>query len=299
MEKDTYLIDMYNKLKGTSKANFNNHITETQNVCSVFESSLKNVKERVTKAEWDDDIETLVELNLEEVTKFKNYCNHYVESVIIPLAEKTELLENRLKAYVEGPKKTDSVAVELKDTYFENAFNVNKIDDWIAEPYSFRRIVDEYYVPTDDLLDGGSASVDKLVDDFESYVVIKKLFLQQVMDTINAILAMMKDKMETSFVRSKLTDALDKASSGSSEVAMLDDENLRKSCYETIKEIAVLLDDDFMILQANRGLSDAGSKISHYTIRAKAVGGGASDGSGDVLDSIDGLGWYTTVPSSK
>ena len=165
MEKDTYLIDMYNKLKGTSKANFNNHITETQNVCSVFESSLKNVKERVTKAEWDDDIETLVELNLEEVTKFKNYCNHYVESVIIPLAEKTELLENRLKAYVEGPKKTDSVAVELKDTYFENAFNVNKIDDWIAEPYSFRRIVDEYYVPTDDLLDGGSASVDKLVDD--------------------------------------------------------------------------------------------------------------------------------------
>ena len=285
MEKDTYLIDMYNKLKGTSKANFNNHITETQNVCSVFESSLKNVKERVTKAEWDDDIETLVELNLEEVTKFKNYCNHYVESVIIPLAEKTELLENRLKAYVEGPKKTDNVAVEVKDTYFENAFNVNKIDDWIAEPYLFRRIVDEYYVPTDDLLDGGSASVDKLVDD--------------LLGKANEILAMMKDKMETSFVRSKLTDALDKASSGSSEAVMLDDENLRKSCYETIKEIAVLLDDDFMILQANRGLSDAGSKISHYTIRAKAVGGGASDGSGDVLDSIDGLGWYTAVPSSK
>lgn len=295
MEKDTYLIDMYNKLKGTSKANFNNHITETQNVCSVFESSLKNVKERVTKAEWDDDIETLVELNLEEVTKFKNYCNHYVESVIIPLAEKTELLENRLKAYVEGPKKTDSVAVEVKDTYFENAFNVNKIDDWIAEPYSFRRIVDEYYVPTDDLLDGGSASVDKLVDD-----LLGKANEYRKNDVpADEILAMMKDKMETSFVRSKLTDALDKASSGSSEVAMLDDENLRKSCYETIKEIAVLLDDDFMILQANRGLSDAGSKISHYTIRAKAVGGGASDGSGDVLDSIDGLGWYTAVPSSK
>ena len=295
MEKDTYLIDMYNKLKGTSKANFNNHITETQNVCSVFESSLKNVKERVTKAEWDDDIETLVELNLEEVTKFKNYCNHYVESVIIPLAEKTELLENRLKAYVEGPKKTDSVAVEVKDTYFENAFNVNKIDDWIAEPYSFRRIVDEYYVPTDDLLDGGSASVDKLVDD-----LLGKANEYRKNDVpADEILAMMKDKMETSFVRSKLTDALDKASSGSSEVAMLDDENLRKSCYETIKEIAVLLDDDFMILQANRGLSDAGSKISHYTVRAKAVGGGASDGSGDVLDSIDGLGWYTAVPSSK
>ena len=295
MEKDTYLIDMYNKLKGTSKANFNNHITETQNVCSVFESSLKNVKERVTKAEWDDDIETLVELNLEEVTKFKNYCNHYVESVIIPLAEKTELLENRLKAYVEGPKKTDSVAVELKDTYFENAFNVNKIDDWIAEPYSFRRIVDEYYVPTDDLLDGGSASVDKLVDD----LLGKANEFRKNDVPADEILAMMKDKMETSFVRSKLTDALDKASSGSSEAVMLDDENLRKSCYETIKEIAVLLDDDFMILQANRGLSDAGSKISHYTVRAKAVGGGASDGSGDVLDSIDGLGWYTAVPSSK
>lgn len=295
MEKDTYLIDMYNKLKGTSKANFNNHITETQNVCSVFESSLKNVKERVTKAEWDDDIETLVELNLEEVTKFKNYCNHYVESVIIPLAEKTELLENRLKAYVESPKKTDSVAVEVKDTYFENAFNVNKIDDWIAEPYSFRRIVDEYYVPTDDLLDGGSASVDKLVDE-----LLGKANEYRKNDVpADEILAMMKDKMETSFVRSKLTDALDKASSGSSEAVMLDDENLRKSCYETIKEIAVLLDDDFMILQANRGLSDAGSKISHYTIRAKAVGGGASDGSGDVLDSIDGLGWYTVVPSSK
>ena len=295
MEKDTYLIDMYNKLKGTSKANFNNHITETQNVCSVFESSLKNVKERVTKAEWDDDIETLVELNLEEVTKFKNYCNHYVESVIIPLAEKTELLENRLKAYVEGPKKTDSVAVEVKDTYFENAFNVNKIDDWIAEPYSFRRIVDEYYVPTDDLLDGGSASVDKLVDD----LLGKANEFRKNDVPADEILAMMKDKMETSFVRSKLTDALDKASSGSSEAVMLDDENLRKSCYETIKEIAVLLDDDFMILQANRGLSDAGSKISHYTVRAKAVGGGASDGSGDVLDSIDGLGWYTAVPSSK
>ena len=295
MEKDTYLIDMYNKLKGTSKANFNNHITETQNVCSVFESSLKNVKERVTKAEWDDDIETLVELNLEEVTKFKNYCNHYVESVIIPLAEKTELLENRLKAYVEGPKKTDSVAVEVKDTYFENAFNVNKLDDWIAEPYSFRKIVDEYYVPTDDLLDGGSASVDKLVDD----LLGKANEFRKNDVPADEILAMMKDKMETSFVRSKLTDALDKASSGSSEAVMLDDENLRKSCYETIKEIAVLLDDDFMILQANRGLSDAGSKISHYTIRAKAVGGGASDGSGDVLDSIDGLGWYTAVPSSK
>ena len=295
MEKDTYLIDMYNKLKGTSKANFNNHITETQNVCSVFESSLKNVKERVTKAEWDDDIETLVELNLEEVTKFKNYCNHYVESVIIPLAEKTELLENRLKAYVEGPKKTDSVADEVKDTYFENAFNVNKIDDWIAEPYSFRRIVDEYYVPTDDLLDGGSASVDKLVDE----LLGKANEFRKNDVPADEILAMMKDKMETSFVRSKLTDALDKASSGSSEAVMLDDENLRKSCYETIKEIAVLLDDDFMILQANRGLSDAGSKISHYTVRAKAVGGGASDGSGDVLDSIDGLGWYTTVPSSK
>lgn len=295
MEKDTYLIDMYNKLKGTSKANFNNHITETQNVCSVFESSLKNVKERVTKAEWDDDIETLVELNLEEVTKFKNYCNHYVESVIIPLAEKTELLENRLKAYVEGPKKTDNVAVEVKDTYFENAFNVNKIDDWIAEPYSFRKIVDEYYVPTDDLLDGGSASVDKLVDD----LLGKANEFRKNDVPADEILAMMKDKMETSFVRSKLTDALDKASSGSSEAVMLDDENLRKSCYETIKEIAVLLDDDFMILQANRGLSDAGSKISHYTIRAKAVGGGASDGSGDVLDSIDGLGWYTAVPSSK
>ena len=295
MEKDTYLIDMYNKLKGTSKANFNNHITETQNVCSVFESSLKNVKERVTKAEWDDDIETLVELNLEEVTKFKNYCNHYVESVIIPLAEKTELLENRLKAYVEGPKKTDSVAVEVKDTYFENAFNVNKLDDWIAEPYSFTKIVDEYYVPTDDLLDGGSASVDKLVDD-----LLNKANEYRKNDVpADEILAMMKDKMETSFVRSKLTDALDKASSGSSEAVMLDDENLRKSCYETIKEIAVLLDDDFMILQANRGLSDAGSKISHYTVRAKAVGGGASDGSGDVLDSIDGLGWYTVVPSSK
>ena len=295
MEKDTYLIDMYNKLKGTSKANFNNHITETQNVCSVFESSLKNVKERVTKAEWDDDIETLVELNLEEVTKFKNYCNHYVESVIIPLAEKTELLENRLKAYVEGPKKTDSVAVEVKDTYFENAFNVNKLDDWIAEPYSFRKIVDEYYVPTDDLLDGGSASVDKLVDD----LLGKANEFRKNDVPADEILAMMKDKMETSFVRSKLTDALDKASSGSSEAVMLDDENLRKSCYETIKEIAVLLDDDFMILQANRGLSDAGSKISHYTVRAKAVGGGASDGSGDVLDSIDGLGWYTAVPSSK
>lgn len=295
MEKDTYLIDMYNKLKGTSKANFNNHITETQNVCSVFESSLKNVKERVTKAEWDDDIETLVELNLEEVTKFKNYCNHYVESVIIPLAEKTELLENRLKAYVEGPKKTDSVAIEVKDTYFENAFNVNKIDDWIAEPYSFRKIVDEYYVPTDDLLDGGSASVDKLVDD-----LLDKANEYRKNDVpADEILAMMKDKLESSFDRAKLIDALDKSSSGSDEVAMLDSENLRKSCYETIKEIAVLLDDDFMILQANKGLSDAGSKISHYTVRAKAVGGGASDGSGDVLDSIDGLGWYTTVPSSK
>ena len=54
-----------------------------------------------------------------------------------------------------------------------------------------------------------------------------------------------------------------------------------------------------MLLQANKGLSDAGSKISEYTIRAKAVGGGASDGSGDILDSIDEIGVYTAVDSRK
>ncbi len=295
MAKDTYLVDMYNKLKGTSKANFNNHITESQNVCSVFESSLKNVKERVTKAEWDDDIETLVELNLEEVTKFKNYCNSYVETVIIPLAEKTELLENRLKAYVEGSKKEESAYFEVKDTYFENAFKVNKLDDWIAEPYSFRKIVDEYYKPTDELLDDGSASVDRLVDE----IVTKANTYRKNNVPADEILAMIKDKIESSFVRAKQEDSLEKATSGPSEVIMLDDETMRKNCYETIKDIATLLDDEFMLLQANKGLSDAGSKISEYTVRAKAVGGGASDGSGDILDSIDEIGVYTAVDSSK
>lgn len=295
MAKDTYLIEMYNKLKGTTKANFNNHITESQNVCSVFESSLKNVKERVTKAEWDDDIETLVELNLEEVTKFKNYCNDYMENVITPLAEKTELLENLLKTYVEGSEKLEknNNLVEVKDKYFEDAFHANKIDDWIAEPYKFRRLLDEYYKPTDTLVDEGSASIDLLVDEF----LAEASTLRKEDVSTDEILTVLKDKVENNLVRTKVVNLEDQFVDKIDAVA-LDGEQLRKECYEAIKDIATLLDDDDMILTATKGINEASSNITTFTVKAKAVSGGASDGSGDVYDSIDKVG-YMEVPTGK
>ena len=87
MAKDTYLVEMYNKLKGMSKANFNGYITNAQNVNDGFSKALASVRGVATKNDWDDDIETLVELNFEKVEKYINYCKNYSETVVIPLSE--------------------------------------------------------------------------------------------------------------------------------------------------------------------------------------------------------------------
>lgn len=255
MAKDTYLIEIYNKLKGMSKANFNGYITNAQNVNDSFSKALTNVRDVVTKNDWNDDIENLVELNFEKVEKYINYCKNYSEAVVIPLSEQSEILESRLNAYV-GDTNVETTTVETqKDTYFETAFG--DIDAWLSDPFEFRKMVDNYYTPKDEYLSKGTYEIDKMIDD-ALYVGIQG---HDANKSTEEIIQEVKEKIEPYFNRSQTTEAGKELKQEISKEDEIKQETLRKECYETIKEIGKLLKDDEKISLATAKISEIDSNI--------------------------------------
>lgn len=283
MAKDTYLIDLYSKVKGVSKADFNAYITDTQGLNKNFLNSLNNFKSSISSNNWSDDIESLVELTNDEVKKYTKYIQDYLDTVVIPLSSKTEELETRLKKYVNEESKEVIETTPVVDTYFEDAFS--DIDIWIKSPSIFRKKVDDYYTPKDEYLSQGTFAIDKMIDDALYFAMQDYNSGKKSSEVINNL----KERIDPYFNRSKKITVEKTTQDDSSIGNEIDLEKLKKECYETIKDIHTILGDLDAIARTESKISEIGSTIALLSANHNGFGSTSSEFDGKSSSSLTGL----------
>ena len=294
MEHDNYLIEMYKKICGVSKSNFNAYISNEEKAFSDLKTSLSKVGSELGGSSWNDDIKSYFDQTYDSYKELLNYCVNYNNDVIVPVANKTEELETKLKAYVTGSNLIESSndpSASEKEKFYQKVFE--NMAEWFKSSDSFKTDFNKYYkAKSESSNDTTLLNVyDKIIGAFNEHEKGKnngngnRLLdtktpeaERELFDMQNAI----KEEVEKSF------DPY--YASINEEVKNLDIEDLALKCYECIRDINKLLGNDAEVSRLEGIISKIQSTIVTKTAYEEAVVSGIESVAGSGGADVTGLG---------
>lgn len=154
MDYDSYLLNMYKRLGEVSKGNFSGFINNADKSYDELTDSFNRITDLLTNASWDDDIKSKVNMNIEPIKKMINNCESYVKDIAIPLSEKTEMLSDSLKKYVNQVYELNNEEKKYLnssvDSYTSLQDFYSGIFEWVKNVDLYRKLIYRFYKPRHD-----------------------------------------------------------------------------------------------------------------------------------------------------
>ena len=148
MAKDSYLINMYNKINGISKSSFGAYLSNAEKQYYELEQSLIKVRDLVSSSNWRDSVNTSVDTSFDNINTLLNKCKNYNQDVIYPLSNEADVLMDRLKRYVEKVEHDsifETITEGEKNDFYDDFFKNTR--EWINNYSKFRTDLLTYFTP--------------------------------------------------------------------------------------------------------------------------------------------------------